>query len=237
MMSYVLVAQTTSKSFVDQASACGVRPGQEQGCSCGGADTNSAMRLGSALGPRATESNLPTIQVLSPASDGRVAPLFTVEASATDGEGMADVLIYLDGIVVGIDGSPDGDRYDVTVNGASIGGHMLGVVARDLAGNTARVDLPITVALRDNGDSCESGAQCAGGQCAAGGDGNFCTQVCDPGASVCGDGFECIAAGDLNLCAPEAGGCCSTGGRSASELAGMLVLLLVVGVVGLRRRR
>ncbi len=239
LMSYVLVSDTTSKAFVNQASACGVAPGQTNPCSCSSGTTNSAMRLGTFVGGRATETNLPTIELVSPGADGAVAPLFTVEAAASDGEGMADVLVYLDGVQVGFDDSPEGDRYFIAVNDATLGGHMLGVVARDLAGNTARVDLPITVALLGNGEDCTNDLQCAGSLCAFTGDTGFCTQVCDPAGDECGAGFDCAPAGDLDVCVaiPEdEGGCCSTGGSSGPR-AGTLLLCLAVAVGTLRRRR
>jgi MYXO-CTERM domain-containing protein len=47
LMSYVFVDDTSSKSFVDRASSCGVQPGQATQCSCppSPSATNSAMRL------------------------------------------------------------------------------------------------------------------------------------------------------------------------------------------------
>ncbi len=238
LMSYVLFADTNSKSFVDADSTCGVRPGGDIACRCSAGTTNSAMRLRSFVGPRATETNLPSIELQSPSSNGQVTPLFDVEVLATDGEGMADVLVFLDGVVVGIDARPEGDVYRVTVNGAEVGGHMLAVVARDLAGNTARLEVPITVELLDDGEACDAANQCAGGVCATNAGQNFCTQICDPAAAVCDDGFECVAAGDTHLCAAEAGGCCSTGRRSPSDLGALGLLILIVGLkISQPRRR
>ena len=237
VMSYVLVADSSSKAFVDQASACGTSPGQERSCSCGGSTTNSAGRLTSYVGLKSTETVAPSLTVHAPGSDGRVEPWFRVTVTATDDEGMADVLVYLDGQAVGVDATPDGDRYEIVIEGAAIGGHHLAIVARDLAGNLTRTEMDITVSLRDNGAGCESGAQCAGGICATNADGNFCTQTCDPaGDDVCGGDFECIRAGDIDVCAPVGGGCGCAAGASRENLAGGLLLALAV-VLGVRRRR
>ncbi|HVK76042.1 MAG TPA: Ig-like domain-containing protein [Kofleriaceae bacterium] len=233
LMSYVLVSDTTSKSFVNQASSCGVTPGQNQPCSCTSGTTNSAGRLGMFVGLKSTERELPRLRVVSPGADGRVPPLFTVEADASDETGMADVLVYLDGVEVGHDAQPDGDRYQVAVT-AAIGAHTLAVVARDLAGNLTRVELDLTVALLPNGDACESGAQCTGGICATNGEDNFCTQTCTPGSDECGPDATCDPAGDGHLCVPvDGGGCCSAGG----DARGPLLLAAAVGLLVLGRRR
>lgn len=45
LMSYVFVADTSSKSFVNASSPCGVEPGQNEACACTNGATNSAARL------------------------------------------------------------------------------------------------------------------------------------------------------------------------------------------------
>jgi hypothetical protein len=45
LMSYVTVYESDTKAFEDASSACGVYPGQETSCDCGGSTTNSAQRL------------------------------------------------------------------------------------------------------------------------------------------------------------------------------------------------
>lgn len=45
LMSYVTVYESNTKAFEDATSACGVYPGQETSCDCGGSTTNSSQRL------------------------------------------------------------------------------------------------------------------------------------------------------------------------------------------------
>ncbi len=236
LLSYVLVADTTSKSFVNMNVSCGVFPNQPQGCSCSASTTNSAARLGQFVGARPTETGVPTLRVLSPGDDDKVAPGFTVQATAGDDTEMADVLAYVDGVEVGHDATPDGDRYVISTRAVALGAHTLAVVARDRAGNVTRTELAINVALLDNGASCDASEQCTGALCVTGSDGNFCTQPCTPGGSECGGDFSCeeIAGGGTSVCVPVDGGCCST----SRDPRGALALVAMVGLVlGIRRRR
>ncbi|HUQ08142.1 MAG TPA: Ig-like domain-containing protein [Kofleriaceae bacterium] len=234
LLSYVLVADTTSKSFVNMNVACGVFPNQPTGCSCSASTTNSASRLGQFVGARPVETGVPTLRVRSPGDDDKVPPGFTVEATAGDDTEMADVLAYVDGVEVGHDATPDGDRYIIDTRAVPVGAHTLAVVARDRAGNLTRAELAINVALLDNGASCDAAEQCTGGLCATDSDGNFCTQTCTPGGSECGGDFSCEATSGGNLCIPVDGGCCST----SRDPRGALALIAMVGLLlGVRRRR
>ena len=237
MMSYVLVSETTSKSFVNMLSPCGVQPGQNQNCTCGGAQTNSAARLGQFVGTRPIETVDPTVRIDAPGDDDTVPPSFQVKVTASDDTEMADVAVLVDGIEAGIDGSAENGVYTVDVRGVSIGGHTITAVARDRAGNTAEVQRTITVALLGDGADCTGGDQCEGGQCATSADGNFCTRTCGDGAGSCGDGFACSDVGNgVNLCVPDdSGGCCST--SDGGSPAPVLLLGLGVGLVIVRRRR
>ncbi|MEM6955827.1 MAG: matrixin family metalloprotease [Myxococcota bacterium] len=51
------------------------------------------------------------------------------------------------------------------------------------------------------GAACESGADCASGECARRGDRTFCTAFCDD-ENPCPVGFECLSLGDFALCIP-----------------------------------
>jgi hypothetical protein len=235
LLSYVLVNDTTSKSFVNMDVACGVFPNQPTGCSCTANTTNSAARLVQFVGARPIETVVPTLRVLSPGDDDRVPPGFTVEATAGDDAEMADVLAYVDGVEVGHDATPDGDRYVINTRGVTLGAHTLAVVARDRAGNVTRTELAIDVALLDNGESCTASEQCTGALCVTGSDGNFCTQTCTPGGSECGGDFSCdpIAGGGGSVCVPVDGGCCST----SRDPRGALALIAMVGMLLTVRRR
>ena len=85
------------------------------------------------------------------------------------------------------------------------------------------------------GDSCVEAEDCADGMiCLADGEDRYCTVECDGGAG-CPDGYECLEAGGVEVCA-LAGGCsgCSAGpGRSPATL---LVLLLAALAFRIRRR-
>ncbi|MCX5746745.1 MAG: Ig-like domain-containing protein [Proteobacteria bacterium] len=237
LLSYVLVADSNTKAFVDQGSQCGVGPGQTNPCSCQntGGVPNSSKRLNEKLGARPTDTNGPTLTIVSPGNGGRVGPQFEVVANATDAEGMADVRLLLDGQEVGNTSVLAADGYHVPGK-ATDGMHMLEVIARDTAGNEKSAKLTVTVARLDLGEDCVANGACKSNVCALTGDGmGFCTQVCDPAADTCPDGFACD--GTAKVCSPtsDGGGCCSVGDDRAAPLA--MLLALGVGGVVLRRRR
>ena len=86
------------------------------------------------------------------------------------------------------------------------------------------------------------------------GSGKFCTQSCTPGATSCPYGAQCFKTNDpnLNVCGPPAltpppssnmdsqeliGGCSVSGaGQGAATLPLGLVLLVLLVLLGLRRR-
>jgi len=236
VMSYVLVSETTSKSFVDQASQCGTTPQQPMACSCGGSSTNSAARLTNFLGLRSTETVPPTLAVQDPTDRLVLPPSFIVTSTATDNEAMSDVTVLIDGIAVGSDAEPEGDTYKITVSGIAEGDHALEVVARDQAGNTASKQLAITVKKLGIGETCVDNAACEGNLCANSASGNFCTQVCEVSNDTCPDGFDCTAVGATAVCvaSPDGGGC---GCSSTANPGAMALLMFGVGAVLLRRRR
>jgi secreted trypsin-like serine protease len=88
------------------------------------------------------------------------------------------------------------------------------------------------------GDSCTAGNQCKSGVCTTGGRG-YCTQSCDQAnLNSCVAGMHCGAIGNASYCLLPDGGC-SAGAGSLGAGAARAPLLLVVmfGFVGLRRRR
>ena len=235
MLSYVLVADSPPKSFVNQNVQCGTTPQQIGQCSCSSGTTNSASRLNQFVGARAAETNAPSLTVVSPGNNGKIAPAFEVVAKATDGEGMADVLVYIDGNEVGNDSVPEGDTYKVSGSGIAEGAHTLTVVARDLAGNLTKKDLSVTIAKLDIGETCVANDACKGNICAMSTDGNFCTQSCTVANDTCPDGFACDAT--LSICVGnDSGGCCSVGNDSNAGIIAMLTSF-GVGLVLMRRRR
>lgn len=234
LMSYVLVSDTTSKSFVNQNVPCGVEPGQNQQCSCTQSSTNSAARLTSFVGLRPVETVPPSLAVVKPGDGDELPPSFEVVADASDNNAMSDVAVLIDGAAVGNDVEPDGNRYVIDVSGVADGSHALVVQATDRAGNHQQVQMAITVARLALGDACTSGDQCQGGQCVTQSGDTFCTQVCDVANDTCPDGWTCTQAGSIAVCAGGAGGCCDAGSRPG---AGTGLLVFGVGFVVVRRRR
>ncbi len=235
-MSYVFIEESGSKSLVYQASPCGVRPGQNQPCSCGGGSTNSAARLRMFVGARPMESVPPSLTVVSPDDGAERSPFFTVEADATDNMEMSRVSVLIDGAEAGADIEPVGDRYVIELGNVAEGERALTVRAEDRAGNKTDKTLTITVAKLGLGASCTGGEQCAGGQCVLDGDDQYCTQTCDPSADSCPDDWTCTSAGAFAVCAGggDSGGCCDAGHRPG---AGTGLLVLGIGLLLLRRRR
>ncbi len=92
------------------------------------------------------------------------------------------------------------------------------------------------------GYECVGNEDCDSGRCGHLGDLGLCSEECDPAASTCPDGFDCLAAGDSGACWPSAdddgdgggGGGCATGHGSAPAAA--LILLLFVATISKRRR-
>jgi len=252
LMSYVLVSETTSKSFVDQNSSCGVYPNQPTSCSCGGSTTNSAARLRQFVGTHSTETTPPTVALVNPGNGATVRPSFTIEATATDNDAIAEVSFEVDGTVVGSDTVPDGTTYTAEVTGLAEGQHSVLARAIDPAGNSTTATATVTVTYDcggcdpgfscvqgecyvATGEPCRTDIPCAGGQCVQQADGDqFCTQTCDVSNDTCPGGFECVQAGDNGVCNFSAG-CCSAGGRD--QAVGSVLLMLAVGLVMRRRRR
>ena len=87
------------------------------------------------------------------------------------------------------------------------------------------------------GFDCAGNQDCESNLCGQSASGNVCTSRCSSD-DQCGDGLECIAAGDQQVCWPESteSGGCSVGGRGSAPL-GSLLLALALLVVGRRRRR
>jgi MYXO-CTERM domain-containing protein len=96
------------------------------------------------------------------------------------------------------------------------GAHVLRVVAQDAASNQGEAQVAVTVStgaepppgtLGMFGAKCDSHATCQSGVCGNLEGDLFCTQSCDPSASPCPLGAECLPGGDEGyLCGPPTGG-------------------------------
>lgn len=237
LMSYVLVAQTSAKSFVDQFVQCGTTPQQPSACACSGSgSTNSANRLATYVGPRPVEAVPPTLAVESPGNGNEVPPTFEVVTTASDDRAMSDVLVLVDDVEAGASAEPANDQYKITVRGVSEGAHTLTVIARDQAGNETAVEVPIVVAKLGIGETCLANDACTGGICANTTEGAFCTQSCNLSADDCPDGFECTANGTSAVCVPAESTGCGCASNDPRDATGPL-LVLGLGALVARRRR
>ncbi|HWO17215.1 MAG TPA: MYXO-CTERM sorting domain-containing protein [Kofleriaceae bacterium] len=236
ILSYVLIADSGSKSFINQAAGCGTSPQTPASCTCnggGGGTTNSYMRLSSFIGLRALEAVPPVLAITAPG--GVVPPTFDVVVTATDNAMMSDVVALIDDVPAGSDLVGDGDVYVVTLRSVTEGAHRLSVIATDASGNMTRKEASITVQKLTTGETCADNAECAGDLCAQAPGGNFCTQTCDRAADNCPDGFTCDVASGGTVCLPTGDGGCGCG--AARSPGPMLLFVLAVGAVLLRRRR
>jgi MYXO-CTERM domain-containing protein len=233
ILSYVLINDSVTKSFVNQTSGCGTAPGASNPCTCSGGNTTSSYtRLSTFIGLRSLESVPPMLAIDAPGEV--VPPTFDVVVTATDNVMMSDVVALIDDVPAGSDLAAEGGVYVVTVRNVTEGNHKLSVVASDTSGNMTRRDATILVQKLATGETCVGNEVCAGGLCAQAQDGNFCTQPCDQAADTCPDDFECAPASGATVCIPSGGGC----GCGAAQRPGpMLLLALGLGAVLLRRRR
>ncbi len=86
-----------------------------------------------------------------------------------------------------------------------------------------------------DGSECTVNEDCESDMCSTSTDGNICTSSCASNDD-CFDGFECIPAQTLNVCWPSSGGGCSIGGHSDEAPIGVVLLVLVLALLGRRRR-
>jgi hypothetical protein len=101
----------------------------------------------------------------------------------------------------------------------------------------------VTPSKKALGEACTDSKECQSALCAAQGEQRFCTAICTPGDSTCGDTMTCSPAGSTYVCAPSdeapnnnnGSGGCAIG--ATSPIAPWLSLLLVVTLVLWRRRR
>ncbi len=89
------------------------------------------------------------------------------------------------------------------------------------------------------GSECISSVDCDSGLCATNGGEQECTAGCDPAASTCPDGFDCIEAGSAGICwaAEGGGGCRSSRGGGAGWLSLLAALAVAFTLRSSRSRR
>jgi hypothetical protein len=251
------------KTFQDIDAACGeytARP-----CSCGdGGLQNTVQHFTALVGP--AEATPPTLVVNAPQENDIVNPGFQVLVTVTDNYAVDKTDLYIDGGFATTSGlSP----FTLTApTNIPVGAHQLEIRAYDVGGNMTSQTVNVTVmgdcdqagnacdvgftcvqgvCLGDVGTTCNGSFDCATGLCAAIDRwDNICTFLCDPAASDCPDGYDCVTGngGNLFKCWPAEpdDGMCAAGspsGRRARSLAPLAGLALGFGalfVFGRRRR-
>lgn len=237
VMSYVFIADSQTKAFLDATSTCGTGPQDVmQSCTCGGTMTSSGMKLAQFIGLRPVETTPPTLALESP-GDGQVGASFEVVATASDDSGIDNVAVFLNDQQRGVVSEAVDGKYKLMLSGVAEGAYTLRVVATDGANNSAMQERSINVVKLATGETCVANDACKGGICAQSPDGNFCTESCNVAADTCPDGFSCESIGTQAVCvaSPDEGGCCSASPNVGA--AGMLSLLVGFVLFGRRRRR
>lgn len=247
-----------TKGFADHEAYCG--EDTDRDCSCGTPMQNTVPLLFDRLGPN--EQEPPTVTIASPADGATVPPGFTVEVAATDNYEVALVELLVDDALVASDLVPP---YLLTVPSSVLPGpHTITARALDKSSNAATAVISVTmevgcagdgdcaafetcvqgVCTGDVGAGCTTGIDCASGLCVVGDSGQrFCTEICEPAASSCPEGYSCQQAGGgtLNKCWPsggdDGGGCATAGGRPGAPLALGLGLWAALALLWLRGRR
>ncbi len=244
-------------------------PSGARQCKCTGAGKqNSHKSLMTIFGPR--ENGPPDVSFNRPREGNAVTKGFKIEVAIDDDFGIAHVDIYVDGTMID---SKTAAPFTTTAPATLADGpHTVTAKAIDQGG--LETDVTVNVKVQPPcmgndscpsgtvcqmgecvdgpgtpgglGATCTNGADCHSGICAPGPGGSKCTEVCDPAANSCPDGFDCLSAGAQNACWPgadvlnpptkEDGGCgCTVAG--ASRRAPILGFLFGFAFFGLALRR
>lgn len=162
-----------AKTFQDVDTRCG--EGAARDCMCGNPTQNTVRHLDTVLGVAAAAP--PSVAIMSPGDGDTVPPDFTVVVDASDANGIAEVVIRVDGAEIT---RPMSEPYEASVRGLAPGSHVIEVVATDGAGQTATATAtvmvdedapPIEPGGGGGGGSADDDAVVSGG-CATGGAGH-----------------------------------------------------------------
>ncbi len=184
-------------------------------------------------------------------------PSFEIDATAADNVGVDNVELSLDGNTLGVVNFPP---FTWTAPATlTKGPHQLVATATDWWGNTTTSTVKVAYGkvCTNNSDCdadqvcddqvCVSGPSVAGGlgatctgnmECESGSCGQldttqYCVTSCDPNASGCPDGFDCLASGTSGVCWPSSGG----GGCSTTDNSAAPLFLFGLGALLLGRRK
>ncbi|MDB4952907.1 MAG: hypothetical protein JWO36_476 [Myxococcales bacterium] len=233
--------------------------GQNHVCMSTGAQTQDELKIIKAIfGPAGAAA--PDVKILTPAQGSAQAKGFTVEATCTSADGVQEVDMSVDGVLIS---SLTAAPYKfTTATDLKDGAHKISVLCASklLATATANADVVIGQKCASDGDcpmsylcygsacvaggdipgglggACTSNSQCVGGSCASDGTSMYCVVPCDPANDLCPNGFGCLVAGGGGVCWPGAekggGGGCSTGSGGSILLGLGFAALLIT-----RRKR
>jgi secreted trypsin-like serine protease len=169
-----------------------------------------------------------------PGDGETVGGAFDVDVTATSNAGVAEVDLFVDGVMV--NGAVEAP-FVFPVAGLANGAHVIKVRGTGKDQSSTEKSVTVTVAAVAVGDACTSNGQCTTGVCADADSGNgFCSQSCQTNADCPGQAACNVVAGG-NLCGPpgSASGGCSAGGSPASASLGILLLGLALCLVARRR--
>jgi hypothetical protein len=242
-------------------------PSGPRKCQCsGGATQNSHETLLAIFGSRGNTA--PTVSFRKPRDGQSVARGFPIELAVDDDFGVAAVELMMNGVNLDVSRAPP---YTAVGPPLADGEYTLTARVHDTGGLTTEVQIhvvqqPPCVANEDcsattvcqqgtcvNGPGAEGGlgalctgdGDCDSGRCAPGADGSRCVEACDPAASTCPMGFDCLSAGVSSACWPGAdvlqppsqGGGCGCRVGAAAPRASILGFLCIFGIFAFVRRR
>jgi hypothetical protein len=255
------ITNPPSKRFQNQSACVGTsgccQPSQE--CQCGPTTQNSYQMILDVFGP--SNPTPPNIVIETPTANSQVTPGFVVRATVTDDQGVESVSMIIDGNAIATLSTPP-YAFNAPMTLAE-GTHMVGIRASDTNGSEGTQTISVIVGdpCNDNGDcsaqgsdlvcvdgrcvpgsntpgglgsTCTLPTECISGMCATKDGENKCVETCDPNATGCPDGFDCLSNGaGGGLCWPGGGGClgCSTDGGPQPTLpigAGLLLAAVLV---------
>ncbi len=232
-------------------------------CACGGATQNSVQKIRALFGSGTPTP--PTIKITSPKLGESVAPGFPIRVEAEDDNGIGNVTGTIDGVAnlapMAIVTAPYAFNAPASLTN---GTHTIRMIATDIYGTQAETSVQVIIGEpcgrpddcpNDTdtciggrcvtgpgvqgglGSTCESGPECASGQCAQDSSGaKHCVEPCAIDEGQCPDGFGCLPAGDNGVCWPgydDGSGGCSAAGPGGQVTLGLLFASLLYA----RRRR
>ncbi|HVK83529.1 MAG TPA: Ig-like domain-containing protein [Kofleriaceae bacterium] len=246
-----------------QNQTCTGTNGQNHPCACTGQNTQNSVATIKALFGTGTPTP-PTVKITSPKLGDVVAPGFPVRVDATDDNGIGRVELYVNNTLIQtLIAQPYAFNAPAML---TEGTHKVKVLAFDIFGTSAEANVQVVIGQPCGkpsdcptntdtclggrcvpgpgvqgglGTTCNSGPDCASGQCAQDSAGNkYCVEPCVLGEGQCPDNFGCLDAGGQGVCWPgyddgSDGGICSAGGDGGAVSLGLAFASLLF----VRRRR